>query len=115
MRYGWPFPHGERVEFVKRAVTGVDDLGNDVWGDEVTSVESCATWPWGADMEDDQRQAQVKDMLAVAGPIDLDIDAFSEFVAGGVRYRIEGQPERWRSPLTGSAPASLAVGKVVTG
>lgn len=115
MRYGWPFPHGETVAFHRAVVTGVDDLGNDVTGWETTKVDSCATWAWGADSEADQAQSQVTDMLAVAGPPDLTIDAYSEFTAGGVRYKIEGRPDRWRNPLTGHAPATLAVGKVVTG
>lgn len=108
------FPFGETVTLVRRTQTGVDALGNDVYGTTEVAITNVAVAP-RTDSEDIQGRDQVVVGLTLHLPAGTVVDAVDRFIVRGNTYEVEGQPEALQSPFTGWNPALPVAVTRVTG
>lgn len=113
------YPHGETVVLHSRQVVGEDDYGNDVYAEVDTTVVGVAVWPRiaavAAGIELVQAQQQVVSGLWMMLPAEHDPSAVDEITVYGRRYEIEGEPGRYRSPISGTDAGSQLALRRVTG
>lgn len=108
----FPFPEDALIH--TRAKTGTDGDGNDVYSD-VTVTTSGAFAPEGS-TELIQGQATLITnptfYLSDGAPVP---SASDRLEVRGVVYEIDGQPQEYRNPFTGSAPGAVLRLERVTG
>lgn len=102
------------VTIHRRAVTGQDSYGNDIYADVDALVGVVAFAP-GASSEVTQGRDTITTQPTVYLPAGTVVDGISAVTAGGVRYDVDGNPNAWRSPFSGWAPGIEVRLKAVTG
>jgi hypothetical protein len=84
---------------------------------EEVQFEGCAVWQESSLEPDpiDQRRMQVVTMTKVTLPYDADVEPLDRFIVLGHTYEVQGELERYKHPITGWAPGSIATGKRIDG
>ena len=106
--------HGVTVTLLNAAVTGQDDLGNDIYGFTASTVTGCAYVP-GSTSEATQGTEQVifdADIYMPAGTV---VNALDQVLCNGVLYEVQGTPGAWNSPWSGIAGPVKCPLRIVTG
>lgn len=101
--------HPVTVTLLRREVTGVDDLGNDVYSDVEAPVPGSATYPRHSDEFTDRRDLVVVGItwLAPAGTVVRPID---RAVVHGRTWEVDGEPGVHYSTITGhTGPVEVAL------
>jgi hypothetical protein len=93
-------PFGVTVTRHRRIPAGSDRYMNTTYADQDSHIEGCAVWPTGTS-ELVQSQDTVRADLTVLSP-EPDVLATDEFTVYGLRYKVNGQPSFWSSPITGT-------------
>lgn len=107
--------HGREVTLVRRAVLGVDPVGNDVRGEVATVVGGASWWPT-VSTEDNANAETVTAGLSLLLPPGTNVDAVDRVRVDGELFTIQGRPAVWeRSPLSGSSAGVLVTLRRVTG
>lgn len=105
---------GGDVTVHRRVLAGSDIYGNDRYTDVDADVDAIAFAPGGS-----TEVTQGRDTITVQPtlylPADAVIDGLSAVTVDGVRYDVDGRPNRWQSPFTGWAPGVEVRLKAVTG
>jgi hypothetical protein len=101
------YPFGETVIHLDgTAPITQDDLGNDVRTFPVKATYTgIAVWPRGGN-ELTQGQDLVTVGLTISIPDDVTVDAQDRFIVRGETFEVQGDPQPYRSPLTGRRPGS---------
>ncbi|MCL2728802.1 MAG: hypothetical protein FWE15_02120 [Actinomycetia bacterium] len=97
------FPCGRTVTVIRRAVTGTDDYGNDVYGETAVDVPGCSVDP-AIPAEEYQATSQITaDYTIHLPPGVVEVDgAYDELDLGdGRRLTVIGVSRDWQSPWTG--------------
>lgn len=106
------FPYGVTVTLIKRAVSGQDAYGNDVYSETPVPVYPCVVQPSGS-TEFVQFTDQVSTDLAIFMPYETDVSPTDAVEYNGIRYEIQGDVSRWQSPFSGhTSPIQMRVSKV---
>lgn len=102
---GAPYTHGETV-ILHRPSTTTDRYGDQAVTGWVESgwFDGCAVWPRTSDELTEQGRQGVIVGLTVVLPDCADVGPHDRCEVGGVMFEVDGEPGRWRSPLTGWAP-----------
>lgn len=109
------YPFGETVVLITRgAATGRDADGNDVHAPVETVLDFVPVWP-RASSESVQGQDTTVIGITALVPADTDVSSIDALRVYGVTYEVDGEPGRYRSPLTGSNPGIELQLKRVTG
>jgi hypothetical protein len=110
------FPNGETVTVTPRTLTGQDDSGNDQYSDGTpVDVRGCPVWPRTTAETLAQLSDAVSEGLAVLVPAGTVVDAYSRVRVRGLDYQVTGDPQVYRSALTGTAIGTLLQLDRVTG
>lgn len=97
-----PFPQGETLVILRAASSTRDSAGNYVPGaDREIPVAGCAAWNTGTSERLDA-QDQVVELFTVVAPYGTDIRATDRARLRGRVFTVQGQPQPWKSPLTGT-------------
>jgi hypothetical protein len=109
------FPYAQPVTWVTRTVNGRDAYGNDVY--TTTSTQLQAVFAPGGSSEIVQGGDVVTTQPTLYGiPDGTLITATDQFVIGGQRYEVDGEPQSWGPhPLTGWSPGMVVQLRKVTG
>lgn len=106
------FPFGETVTLLRRALTGQDQYGNDVYSDTATDLRGCVVVPRNSS-ELVQGQDTIIVGLTLYAPAGTALAATDRFSVRGLEYEVDGEPGEYRSPLTGSrGPVQVALTRV---
>ena len=106
----WPF--AEPVTLHRRTRGAPDSDGNDTWT-EVNVSAKAALWPVDATEVTDAQDTSIRRMnIAFKPPVDL--GTYDEVTARGERWKVDGAPDEYHSPLT-NTEVERAVLKRVTG
>lgn len=108
------FVYGETVVVHRRTVTGQDSDGNDVFGVVSTSLAPVPVWPRQS-FETLRGQDQIVTGLTALFPVGTAVVGIDTVTVYGVDYVVDGEPGRYRSPLTGLDPGVLVNLTRVTG
>ncbi|MEV7013275.1 hypothetical protein [Streptosporangium sp. NPDC051022] len=99
-----PLPQGETVVILRPGARTRDSAGNYLPGpDREIPVPGCAAWPTGS-TEQVEAQDQTKELFTVLAPYGTDIRATDRVRLYGRVFEVDGEPQSWKSPLTGTAP-----------
>jgi hypothetical protein len=92
---------GETVSLLRRAVTGTDADGNDVYGSTTVSVAGCASYPRTSSETTGERDTVIvgRTLIAPYGTVITPVDRFT--LADGLTYEVDGVAGVWKSPFTG--------------
>lgn len=96
IRLGW-----NTIILHRRAVTGVDEYGNDVHGTVDITITGCSVQPrvtQSATAEDNVGRVQVISGLTLLAPADPIITSSDVVEFDGRRYEADGDPAVWRMP-----------------
>lgn len=108
------FPFGSAVTLIRRAVTGVDVDGNDVYGAVPTAVRDCAVWPLQS-TETENVGDTIITGLNVLLPPGTAVTAVDVVQVSGADYAVQGEPAHYANPFIGDSPGVLVQLKRVTG
>ncbi|MEV8637792.1 head-tail adaptor protein [Streptosporangium sp. NPDC051023] len=99
-----PLPQGETIVILRPTGRTRDSAGNYVPdGDREIPVPGCAAWPTGS-TEQVEAQDQTTELFTVLAPYGADIRATDRVRLHGRVFTVQGEPQLWKSPLTGAAP-----------
>ncbi len=109
------FDFGETVTLITRTVTGQDARGRDVYTDTTTTIAGCAFAPAGS-----IERVQGQDMVTTTPTVYLPDgtaapNASAKVQVRGRTYDIDGEPQVFVNPFTGSTPGPVLRLKAVTG
>lgn len=109
------FAHGEPVDVLDRVVTGQDDFGKDVYTTTETTIPNCAFAPQGS-LERVQGQNLITTTPTVYLPDGATVPSATARVrVRGRLYDIDGEPQVFVNPFSGSTPGAVLRLKAVTG
>lgn len=94
------FSFGETVVLIRRASSGRDVYGDDLFTEVETTLTNVPAWPTSS-TED---ASTVYDSVMVFLPPDTVVDAIDAVRVYGGRYEVRGRPERFVSPFSGFQP-----------
>lgn len=110
------YPNGEAVTITPRVKGTPDDSGNDTWTDGTpVAVGNCVVWPRSTAETREQLADAVSEGMSVLVPVGTVVDAYSVVTVRGARYQVTGDPQVYRSALTGTTPGTLLQLDRVTG
>ena len=102
------FPHGVTVTILRDGPPTRDRYNNEVPGAPTShDIEGCGAAPGDADELHDRSREGVEILWTIYAPFESDVTAHDRAVLYGRTYRVEGEPRRWQSPLTGWTPGTL--------
>lgn len=93
------FPNGRRVTLLRRAVTGQDSDGNDVYTTSQIVVDGCAVWPGGSSEQNQGRDTVTIDVTVLL-PAGTAVVATDQVRIDEKTYEINGEPAEWKSALS---------------
>lgn len=109
------FPYGVTVTLRTRTRSGTDAYGNDTFTTADTAVDGCAFDP-GSSSELVQGQDTTIRHPAVYLPVGVDAPAaIDEVIVAGVTYQVDGAPETYSNPFTGTVFGTVVRLEGVTG
>lgn len=117
------FQYGETLTLVRRtAVRDVegafvtDDYGNLTYSETETVVSGVAVWPESAGLgtvyETTVPTERTQPTYAAALPLSVPVDAVDRVLWLGKAYEIQGDPERYRNPMTGVSLQTIRMHRV---
>lgn len=108
------FPFGETVTIVRRVAPVFPTMGDAPAVATSTVIDNCAVWPTTT-AELVNGQDTVTWQLELVVPEGTDILPTDQVAYKGVTYDIDGRPQDWHSPFTGSKPGIVVNLKTATG
>lgn len=97
-----PLPQGDTVTILRPGEPTRDNAGNYVPGlDLEIPYAGCAVWP-DASTETTDAQDQVTERLSALLPYGADVQATDRARVYDRIFQVQGMPQSWRSPLTGT-------------
>lgn len=94
---------GQTVVLVTRTRSGEDAYGNDIFTPTAKTLRGVAVWPRSS-VENVQGRDTVVTGLTALLPADTDASAIDKVTVYGSDYEVDGDPNVYDSPLTGSNP-----------
>lgn len=111
---GRPFPYSQTITLLRRVLNGQDEFGNDTYTDEPVQVSGCVVQP-ASSSEQTQWTEQVSTDITVFMPYGTVVSELDALVINGTQYEIEGIPQQWLSPFSGSTAPIQIRASLVTG
>jgi hypothetical protein len=94
------------VYLIRRAKTGLDSDGSDVYGDTLTLLYETVTWPRASTENVQGGDLVITGVTMLIRP-GVDLGAVDQVLVDGKRYDIDGDPAHYRSPFTGTDPGTV--------
>jgi hypothetical protein len=109
------FAAGETVSLLRRAVTGQDADGVDIYGTTTVTITNCVTYPRQSSEAVYGRDTVIvgRTLIAPYGTVINPVDRFT--LADGLTYEVDGVAGVWSSPFTGYQAGVEVALKRVTG
>lgn len=108
------FPNGKMVTLVRRTVTGTDDFNNDIYSSTTEEAGPCSVQP-STSRESLGFAEQLITGIVVFLPYGTNVNYLDAVIVDGVQYEINGAPDTWASPFTGSVAPIRIEGTIVEG
>lgn len=110
-----PFPSGVTVTLVRKTKSGEDRWHNSTY-DTTSEVISGVVWVPMQTSESTQGAEQVIGNGQFYLPVGTVLDSLSEILFDGKTYQVQGDPEQWTSPFSGTrTPVRVNVREVTGG
>lgn len=103
-----PFPATVKI----RRPADVDGFGDPTGPAVEHEIPGCATWPSSAGTENMDFADTVMAPVTLLAPAGSDIRATDEVILDGLVWQVDGDPEVFRSPLTGAGLVQVHLRKV---
>lgn len=111
------FPHGQTIVLHRRVVKKVagqrvyDAYGNLIYVDSDITVPGCAVWPESA-TEVLQGVDRTNVIYLCALPSSIFVDADDHVTWEGRDYEVQGEPQRYHAPATGTELQTIRLNRV---
>lgn len=94
--------NGPMVTFLRRTVTGQDQMGNDQYSSTQVVIGPCSVQPGSSRENAGNFTDQVTAVLVVFVPYGTDLSYLDALMWNGDKYELTAKPESWRSPWSGN-------------
>lgn len=107
------FQHPVTITIVQKIVSGQDEFNNDVY--EETTFDVVGSIQPSTSRENLNFADQSTSGVVAFVPYGTDVQYIDAFIVGGVRYEVNGQPDIWTSPFSGTSAPVRMDGTLVVG